>query len=133
VPLTGKQRRALRALGHHLDPVVMVGREGVGEGLVAAAAQALADHELIKVKVSEASPLDRHEAAEALARATQSEVAQVLGRTVLLFLRNEEDPKLEVPGLPKPAPRAKEEKVPPRGPPRRPRGRRGHRPGSRRE
>jgi RNA-binding protein len=98
VALTGKQRRALRALGHHLDPVVQVGREGVSPAVIEAAGQALWDHELIKVKVGEGSPLDRHEVAEALARATGSDVAQVLGRTLLLYRRRAEDPKIELPG-----------------------------------
>jgi RNA-binding protein len=100
--LNGKQRRALRALGHHLDPVVNVGKEGVSESLLAALEQALDDHELIKVKVGESSPLDRHEAAEALSSATHSEVAQILGRTILLFRRNPEKPRIEVPGMPMP-------------------------------
>jgi RNA-binding protein len=93
--LTGKQRRKLRALGHHLAPVVHVGQQGVTAALVAATHQALEDHELIKVKVGDA-PVDRHEAAEQLAQATQAEVAQVLGRTVLLFRKREKDSKIDV-------------------------------------
>ena len=100
--LNGKQRRALRALGHHLQPVVLLGKEGVSAAVVAATAQALDDHELIKVRVGEGSPLDRHEAADALARAAQAEVAQVLGRTVLLFKRHPERPRISLPGLPLP-------------------------------
>jgi RNA-binding protein len=92
--LTGKQRRKLRALGHHLDPVVQVGQSGVTPGVVAATEQALADHELIKVKVAD-GPEDRHEAAEHLAQETGSEIAQVLGRTVLLFKKRKEDSKFE--------------------------------------
>ena len=53
MPLTGKQRRALRALGHHLEPVVIIGQSGVTEGIIAAVEQALKDHELIKVKINE--------------------------------------------------------------------------------
>ena len=118
--LNGKQRRALRALGHHLTPVVMVGKEGAGASLLAAVAQALEDHELIKVKVGESSPLDRHEAAQVLAQATGSAVAQVLGRTVLLFKRRVKDPALALPGLPLPP---KEEEKVPQQPRARPRGR----------
>jgi RNA-binding protein len=133
VTLNGKQRRALRALGHHLDPAVLVGKDGVTEGLIEATTQALADHELIKVKVGEGSPVDRHEAAEALALATHAEVAQVLGRTLLLFRRNEDDPKIDLPGLPKPVPRPKVEKAATRpAPSKRPGGPR-HKAGSRRE
>lgn len=108
--LTGKQRRALRALGHHLDPLILVGKEGVTASLTAAVEQALEDHELIKLKVGENSPLDRHEVSEMLAESTGAEIAQVLGRTILLFRRNPEKPQVEVPGLPmpKPAPAEKE-------------------------
>jgi len=113
--LNGKQRRALRALGHHLAPVVMLGKEGLTATVVEATQTALLDHELIKVKVGEASPLDRHEAADALAQATQSHVAQVLGRTLLLFKRREKDPEIALPGLPLPKPTEKAPE-PPRHP-----------------
>jgi RNA-binding protein len=88
--LTGKQRRKLRAMGHHLEPVVMVGQQGVTDAVVAAAEQALYDHELIKVKINE-GPDDRKEAAQRLASATEAELAQLLGRTALLFKRRAED------------------------------------------
>lgn len=94
VPLTGKQRRALRAMGHHLEPLVIVGQAGVTDGVIAAVEQALYDHELIKIKINE-GPEGRHEAAERIAQATQSELAQLLGRTALLFKKREEDSKFE--------------------------------------
>jgi RNA-binding protein len=93
--LTGKQRRKLRALGHHLSPVVLVGQSGVTPAVVAACDHALEDHELVKVKVGD-GPLDRHQAAAALAEATHSELAQVLGRTALLFRKRLEKSKIEI-------------------------------------
>jgi RNA-binding protein len=95
--LTGKQRRYLRGLGHKLEVVVQVGKDGIDDGLVAAIDQALVDHELIKIKVGESAHLDRHEAAEDLGRRTKSEVAQVLGNTVLLYRERDEDPEIELP------------------------------------
>jgi RNA-binding protein len=95
--LTGKQRRHLRALAHDLRPLVQVGKDGIDDGLVAAVDQALADHELIKVKVGENAGLDRHEAAESLAEKTRSEVAQVLGFTVVLYRPDPEDPQITLP------------------------------------
>ncbi len=94
MPLTGKQRRQLRALGHHLQPVLQVGHAGVTEAVVAALEQALVDHELVKVRISENAPEPRAAAATTLATATSSEVAQVLGRTVLLYRARPEDPKI---------------------------------------
>ncbi len=95
--LTGKQRRKLRALAHELKPIVQVGKSGIDDGLVAALDRALADHELVKVKLGEAAGLDRHDAADELAQKTKSEVAQVLGNIVLLYRPDPEDPKIELP------------------------------------
>jgi RNA-binding protein len=96
--LTGKQRRYLRALGHHLDPVLQIGHEGLSEAVVAQATAQLEAHELIKVKVGESSPLSRHDAASQLATATGSSLAQVLGRTFLLYRPRARDPQVTLPG-----------------------------------
>ena len=95
MPLTGKQKRALRALGHHLDVIVQVGAEGVTDGVVAALAQALDDHELVKVKIA-ADREGRAVAVEALATQTRSEVAQVLGRTALFFKKKKKRSKINL-------------------------------------
>lgn len=95
--LSGKQRRYLRSLGHELRPIVQVGRDGLDDGLVAAVDQALTDHELIKIKLGEAAELDRHDAAADLAARTHSEVAQVLGNTVLLYRPHPEEPEITLP------------------------------------
>ena len=96
--LTGKQRRHLRALGHHLSPVVQIGHDGVSEALVQQTDGQLEAHELIKIKIGENAPEDRHASAEALAEKTRSQVAQVLGRTALLYRPRKENPAIELPG-----------------------------------
>lgn len=88
--LTAKQIRYLRALGHHLEPMAMVGQLGMSKEVIAAVNAALNAHELIKVKVQNTSSLDRHQAAEELAAATKAALVQVIGRSVLLFRANKE-------------------------------------------
>lgn len=95
--LTGKQRHHLRGLAHGLKPIVQVGKGGIDEGLIAAVDTALGDHELVKIRFGEAAGLDRHEGAEEIAQRTQSEVAQVLGNTVLLYRVHPEDPQIVLP------------------------------------
>jgi len=95
--LTGKQRRHLRALGHHLDPVVQVGQDGISDAVVGQADAQLDVHELIKVKLGESSPQDRHQDADMLAARTQAQVAQVLGRTVLLYRPRKDKPQIVLP------------------------------------
>lgn len=51
VNLTEKQLRFLRGKAHALKPVVMLGQKGLTENVVAETAQALRDHELIKVRM----------------------------------------------------------------------------------
>jgi RNA-binding protein len=94
--LDGKQRRKLRALGHHLAVVVQVGQEGVTPGVVAALEQALWDHELVKVKLASEDRDARKEQTEALASGTGAEVAQALGRTVLLYKPNPDEPRIQL-------------------------------------
>jgi RNA-binding protein len=94
--LTGKQRRHLRALAHELHPIVQVGKGGVDDGLVAALDRALADHELVKVRVGE-SELSKSELAEQLAAQTKSEVAQIIGNIVLVYRAHADKPVIELP------------------------------------
>ena len=75
---------------------MQIGHEGLSEAVVAEANAQLEAHELIKVKVGESSPVSRHDAASALAEKTNSAVAQVLGRTFLLYRRSR-DPHLTLP------------------------------------
>ncbi len=107
---SGTLRKRLRAAGHHLAPVVQVGKEGVTDGVIRQLDQALHDHELVKVKVGTESPEDRFEAAERLAAGAGAQVAQILGRTLLLYRRRpqgarfEPDPSVE-PGRGRGSPR----------------------------
>lgn len=86
--LTGKERRSLRALGHHLKPIVQVGHAGVTDGVLDALRAALTQHELVKVKVLESAPQDRFETSEAIATPLGAAIAQVLGRTLLFYKQN---------------------------------------------
>jgi RNA-binding protein len=92
--LTGKQRRHLRALGHSLEPVVHVGKEGLSDSLSGAVDAALLQHELIKIRVGGNAPDDRHDVAEELALKAGAELVQVLGNTILLYRPHPEEPKI---------------------------------------
>jgi RNA-binding protein len=94
--LTGKQKRFLRGLGHSLNPVITVGKGEISDSLIMETGEALSAHELIKVRILESCMLDRKEVAELLADGCLAEVAQILGRTILLY-RKAKEPKLELP------------------------------------
>lgn len=95
--IAGKQRRYLRALGQRLTPLLHIGHEGVSDAVVRQADTLLEAHELIKVRVSENAPESRHDVAAALAARTNAELAQVLGRTALLYRARKEEPTIVLP------------------------------------
>jgi len=88
-------RRALRGHGHAMSPVVQIGKSGVTEAVVRQVQQALADHELIKVKVGAECPDDRHEVAERLGGEPGINVVQMVGRVLLLYKRHPHAPRYE--------------------------------------
>jgi RNA-binding protein len=88
-------RRRLRAAGHTLAPVVQVGKLGTTDAIVKQVARALLDHELIKVKLCTECPEARFAVAEAFAALPGVKVAQILGRTVLLYQRHPKRPTFE--------------------------------------
>lgn len=98
--LTGKQARHLRGLGHHLSPLVMIGKDGLTDNLTDALEAVLLAHELVKVKIQDGCPYAREGAAELLAKKTKSRIAQIIGKTFLLFRENKElkeDKKIHLP------------------------------------
>jgi len=95
--LTGKQRRHLRALGHHLEPLVQIGKGGLTEGISAAVNVALEQHELVKVRLGTECPEERDDVAGALSTSLHAEVAQTQGRTILLYRRHPKEPKIDLP------------------------------------
>jgi RNA-binding protein len=95
---SGPLRKKLRAAGHHLSPVLQVGKEGVTAPVLHALEDALRQHELVKVRIGTESPEDRFEAAERLLSGATAQVAQILGRTVLVYKKHPEKPRFEPPG-----------------------------------
>lgn len=88
MPLSGKQRRHLRALGQNLEPVIHVGKEGVTQECVASTLDAFNTRELIKVRVLKNAPEERNAIADDLAQATHGQVAGLVGFTFLLYKPN---------------------------------------------
>ena len=95
--LTGKQKRHLRALGHHLQPLVQLGKSGVTDGFVSALDVALEQHELVKVRVGTECPIGAKEAAKEVAPHLRAAVAQTLGRTFLVYRRHPREPRIVLP------------------------------------
>lgn len=93
--MTSKERALLRAQANGLEPLFQIGKGGFSDALAAQTADALRKRELIKLKVLlDSAPETPREFAEKLAEATQSEVVQVVGGSIVLYKEKaEEEPK----------------------------------------
>jgi RNA-binding protein len=95
--LTAKQKQFLRGLAHPLAPVVRVGRGRVSDAVIEETKKSLQSHELIKVRVDADDSAARKELAEKLATATDSQIAGMIGKTLILYRERDEDPEIELP------------------------------------
>ncbi|GAC1695829.1 MAG: ribosome assembly RNA-binding protein YhbY [Gemmatimonadaceae bacterium] len=88
MPLTGKERAALRADAHHLTAAVHVGQHGLTRPLLQTLDDVLRTRELVKIQVGRNSPFAAKEAAARMAGEMGAEVVQVIGKTVTLYREN---------------------------------------------
>ncbi|RZU38292.1 RNA-binding protein [Fluviicoccus keumensis] len=85
MPLSITEKKRFRQIGHQLNPVVLLGGQGLSEAVLAEIERALEDHELIKVRIGGEDREARREAIEAIAAQTRSEAVQIIGKIVLLY------------------------------------------------
>lgn len=95
--LTKNQLKFLRGLCHSLNPVVRVGQKGLTGEVLNELEIALDHHELVKIKVSVDDREARQELIENICAQSSSEKVQVIGKTVSVYRRNENDPVIELP------------------------------------
>ena len=93
--LAGYQRRALRAAAHDLQPLVHIGKEGLAENVLKSVREALAAHELIKVRFIDQKERRREAAAE-LASAVDAALAGVVGHVAILYRPHPDKDKRQV-------------------------------------
>lgn len=87
--------KRLKGIGHELNPVVIIGNNGLSPSLLEEVERALTDHELIKIKLPAGSKQERDEVATALTEATSATLIHSVGRMALILRQNPNaNPKL---------------------------------------
>ncbi|MDN4129003.1 ribosome assembly RNA-binding protein YhbY [Pantoea ananatis] len=94
--LSTKQKQHLKGLAHPLKPVVMLGGNGLTEGVLAEIEHALEHHELIKVKIASEERETRQLIVETIVRETRASNVQVIGKTLVLY-RPAKESKISLP------------------------------------
>lgn len=95
--LTGKQKRYLRSMAHHLQPIFQIGKGGTNEQVIRHIQEALERRELIKVSILNNNMDDPQEIAEELAQGAGAELVQLIGRTIVLYKESREYKQIELP------------------------------------
>lgn len=85
IELTPAQRKEHRAAAHHLDPVVMIGSEGLSAAVKKETDAALRSHGLIKVRVLSDDRQARQTMLEALAEELGAAPIQHIGKLLVLW------------------------------------------------
>lgn len=80
-----------------MNPVLLLGSNGVTPAVIAEAKRALHDHELIKVKFRGAEREARDSGIAELATATESMLVQRVGHTALYYKRRADRPGIVIP------------------------------------
>ena len=86
--LNSRQRAQLRAMANGMDPIVHIGKGGIGETVNKQVSDALFARELIKCCVLGTAPQSARETAEEVAAAVGADVVQVIGSKFILYKKS---------------------------------------------
>ena len=93
--LSSSQRSYLRSQAHHLEPVVLIGKQGITDGTIESIDRVLETRELIKIKFREFKD-EKLSLSEKIAEITNSQVVGVIGHTVIIFRQNPDSDKRQI-------------------------------------
>ncbi len=92
--LNGGQKRKLRSLAHHLEPVVMVGQKGFTGSLSKAVDRALSDHELIKIRFVDFKD-EKRDLTDQIISSVNASLVGIIGNIAILYRENPDIPAKE--------------------------------------
>ena len=95
IEMTSKQRKILEKAAHSLEPVVIVGQNGVTDLLTEKVAQSLEAHELIKVKFNDFKD-DKRELTENLCNSCGALLVRIIGNIAILYKEQENPEKRKI-------------------------------------
>lgn len=87
--MNSKQITYLRGLGHHLNPVVSIGNNGLTEQVMKEVELALSAHELIKIKVSGDDRALRITMLEEICEKSGATAVHHIGKQLVIYRKSE--------------------------------------------
>jgi RNA-binding protein len=95
--LNSKQRSFLRALGNSIEPIIIIGKEGISEGIIKQADEALEAREILKASILKNSAIDARGACEEICEAIGADPVQVIGNKFIIYRKSKEKPSIKLP------------------------------------
>lgn len=86
--MTPAERKKFRMKAHSLKPVVSTGQYGLTENVLKAIEEAINYHELIKIRLRNATKDDRKPLAEKICNETGADLIQIIGQIAVLYRKN---------------------------------------------
>ena len=90
--ITSKQRAQLRSMCNTMQAVLYIGKEGITDGTVKEAWDALEARELIKCAVQRGAPMDAREACQELCERVHAAPVQCIGNKFSIYRPSRENP-----------------------------------------
>lgn len=92
--MTSRQRAELRGMANTMEPVLYIGKEGITDGTIKEAYDALEARELIKGSVQQGAPVSAKEALTELCEKLGAEPVQFIGRRFVMYRPSRENPRI---------------------------------------
>ena len=89
-PLTKKQKKFLTGIAHGLNPMIIIGANGVTDSLMAELERTLEHHEILKIKIASAEREDRKTIIDYILEQTGAELVQSIGKTCVIYRQSED-------------------------------------------
>lgn len=88
--LSNNQKKYLKGIAHGLNPMIMIGANGVTDSVMAELDSTLTHHELLKIKITSNDRIERAAMVEHIVQQTGALLVQTIGKTCVIYRQNEE-------------------------------------------
>ena len=95
--MTSKQRAYLKSLASKINPIFQVGKSSLTPEFTEAIREAFNNNELIKIAVLKNCADDPNEIGQILSESTHSQLVQVIGKKIVLYKPDKDNPKIVLP------------------------------------
>lgn len=94
--LTNNQKKYLRGIAHNINPMIIIGANGITENLMKELEGTLEHHEILKIKMASADRDDRKQIVDYILEQTGALLVQTIGKICVIY-RQSDDTELPLP------------------------------------